>query len=658
MKRSSSSAPHAMAHLLGVLLLSLPLFGCRPDASPSSEPQQASRTSESRPAMHPKQTPPAEPLAPRSEPLLRELPEPLASVSVEGARLAVPGHLLRTLALYDGDRDGDRDVLAIASPERGIWSIWFSRRQGERFEPPERLGLLGPEDPACHTAETTWRVVSARIQVVARHRCPRGEVRSLALLTWRETPRWEERVDAEPPSPARPWTIRLEGDPTQDEDEDGHPDWAVTVTLQPADTQPQRTVAPLRLRLLWLDRPAGLAPRPGAVAELLRAGVREADSLRREDPARAARLEQALLEAHDALCRQGPGARLLVSGVRGLPCPQADALLPRLAARLVMDLLSSGDWESALGTEEALLRRGLHAPEGWRQRLRAAWQRAAEPLVRWRPLPLPAPAPPAGPDAPAIFGFLDERTLRICVSPLEPPRFLTLAGEPATPPPRTAPCSGPLSDPSGRWGARPPTRDCQGHLVEIVDLGSAERLVQARLRIEQRSAPPGTGCPERPLPPHLARDTGGWRLLGWTPQGLLAARGDEVRVLPITEAGLPAGEALPLAGSQPLPAPIHPAGPVAPDGTATVRVTRRGVWLHPRRRGARPRLLRPRSWDEASLPVAAAVGPGGSPVLVVREGRIWQVEEDAERGSVAAEATDPSLPSLPVPARPGAPDGR
>ncbi len=579
----------------------------------------------------------------------------------------MPGHSLRALALFDGDGDGDRDVLAVASPERGVWSLWFARREGERFEAPVRLGRLGPPNPACTTAEARWHASGQRLQVEARHRCPQGEVTSLALLSWRETPRWEERLDADPPDITVPWRIHLAGDPSHDADGDGHPDWTVTVTVAPAPTEGTRQAEPpppsRRLQLVWLDRPAGLAPRPDAVADWMRSQRKEVATLRREAPLRAARLEQTLLGARDALCRRGPGARLLVSDVRGLPCPGTLGLLPRLFGRLVLDLLAAKRWEEALDVEARGEARGITFPDALRDESSAAWDAVvADRPTRWRPLRLPSPPEPLpdAPGQPATLGFLDEHTLRFCASPLAPPRFLDLRGEPFQPTHTPAPCGGPLPDPSGRLGARSPERDCWGYFVEVVTLGG-DATVQARPRIEERPPPPGTRCPAAPLPEHLAHETGGWKLLGWSPQGLLVVRGDEVRVLPLTDAGRPAGAPLRLGTERPLPVPIYPPGPAAPDGTATVRITRRGVLVRPRRPGAPARLLRPQGWDEARLPSAAAVGPKGDPVAVVRAGRPWLIEErptEAPTPPQPAEEAGPPVrrePPGPQPEPPGDP---
>jgi hypothetical protein len=120
----------------------------------------------------------------------------------------------------------------------------------------------------------------------------------------------------------------------------------------------------------------------------------------------------------------------------------------------------------------------------------------------------------------------------------------------------------------------------------------------------------------------LRRDDGGYRVVGWAPQGVVAVRGGETRVVPLTVDGRPAGEPQRLDDGDPTPAPIL-GGAATADGSAYALATDHGIAVH--RRGSPPetRLLRPDGFRAAGIsPDDVVVSPDLTRVAFVREGRV------------------------------------
>ena len=176
----------------------------------------------------------------------------------------------------------------------------------------------------------------------------------------------------------------------------------------------------------------------------------------------------------------------------------------------------------------------------------------------------------------------------------------------------------PLRDPSGALTVLDVRRTCRGYVVTIVPPTLAQPGVEiapgAELLIEARAAPADVRCDS---PPSAFRDDdGGWSLLAWAPQGLLVARGAELRMVPMDASGRAAGPPTPLEAGDPMPAPLRGPG-VTPGGEAYLALTAEGVLLrrlHPREQTL---LLRPEGWSPERPIHAAAISENGEQIALL-----------------------------------------
>src|SRR5690606_6124209 len=131
-------------------------------------------------------------------------------------------------------------------------------------------------------------------------------------------------------------------------------------------------------------------------------------------------------------------------------------------------------------------------------------------------------------------------------------------------------------------------RRCAGTVLVIGPVDPLGELSGARRTalVAPRVPPPGAPCPD--LTPALRADEDGWRALGWAPQGVLVARGTELRIVPIDLEGRAAGDPVVIEPGAPIPAPIAP-GHATGDGRGYAYASSAGlviVTLAPERRAA------------------------------------------------------------------------
>jgi hypothetical protein len=148
---------------------------------------------------------------------------------------------------------------------------------------------------------------------------------------------------------------------------------------------------------------------------------------------------------------------------------------------------------------------------------------------------------------------------------------------------------------------------------EVVSGVVAGRIVSRPL-LEPRAPPPGAQCPGD-LPATARDDDGGWRIAGWAPQGIVAIRRDEIRLVPLTVSAAPAGDPVVLDARTPAPAPM-PAGRMSPDAAAYALATPIGIVV---RRGDRTTVVRPEPYSADVESVA--VSPSGRRVAFVASGK-------------------------------------
>jgi hypothetical protein len=111
-------------------------------------------------------------------------------------------------------------------------------------------------------------------------------------------------------------------------------------------------------------------------------------------------------------------------------------------------------------------------------------------------------------------------------------------------------------------------------------------------------------------------------VLGWAPQGLVAASGDLIRVVPLDAFAKPAGAPIDLSISSPLPAPIRGAR-ITPDGSRYVIPHAEGVVIRDWRKGGSGLWLRPEDWDTVPGEIQSiALSPNGRQIALQKGSEI------------------------------------
>jgi hypothetical protein len=557
-----------------------------------------------------------------ARPTERIFPDGTRRIEVEGAPLESEGSF-RALWAHDADRDGDRDALVVIAGGDGALRLAFARRDGPTFAALETLDDAPPaegcriEQPSIAALGERWLTVRAAV------RCPDQAAQArdeLWVVAAEATPRVLEHLAVLDAEGRAPGAVELALS-AADRDEDGHEDLVVRVSVTPPGVQGSPVELP------WLDRPSGLARDPAeperTLAERARAGLR----LLRRQPARALTASRQVLALHAALCREPGRARLRVGDTDGIPCGTSQGA-GRAATTEVRALAQQGQLLEALTALERMEGPGLAIDDERRQAAREAIAGApatpgvtlregpAHTAPRWTALRLPA------------LAFLDENRILLRG---EAPRVFDLAtGREQPAEPDAAELR--VVDPSGTYAVAGVERRCVGYVLRIVRAASfvAGQVLGAthgQPLLAAREPPAGAPCPD--LTPSLRRDDGGFRVLGWAPQGVVVARESELLVVPLDLSAQPAGDPEVLAPGTLPPAPLPP-GAVTPNGRHRVEVRGLGVLVHRVTPSPEPVLLWPEGWAAREGEVSdAAIAPSGRRVAVLRGGRVLVLERAA-----------------------------
>lgn len=493
-----------------------------------------------------------------SEPRLaegRSLAAGTRAVSVEGAAIELTGEA-RALLTLDLDGDGDRDALLVRhDPEAGRVAITVAIREADRFRTRD-LGPLATEGCALDAATLT-QPTPTTLFGEARFTCP--DDRPPLMHRWALSKAAPPRVRLTTSTRAG---ATLSFTP-RDLDDDGHEDLEATLSLDGSE--------PLTFR--WLDRPGGLALERGEPAATL-------TELLRTDAARGASLAAALC-GPSALVRFGAGAW-------GLECP--DAALAAAERATVDTSLRAGDLIAAF---VALDEGGAASP--------AALDAVAAPGVTQTELPFTYRSEPSVDPKHVALAFDGEEIIVFgATADALRPGGLT---RPADAEPL------PIRSSDLRFAVLGVRDRCQRAEITLaraagddapLSFASRRPAHAVSLFVAEDQAP----CAERPSP---------WRVLGWAPQGLLAARAGERRVIPLTTEALATGEPMVLGADDPWPAPAR-GGRITPDGSTWILERAEGV-LHVSPAGAA--LWRPSGWASSPAPSAAAISDDGERVVLL-----------------------------------------
>jgi hypothetical protein len=501
----------------------------------------------------------------RERPSGRSLPEGTRRVDVEGAPIEYAGSL-RALWADDVDADGDRDAISIAGDASGS-ALLLSRREGSSFAAPRVIARASfaqgcaIEAPSLEPVGESW--LSARV----RHACEGSSQTLVWLLSIEHTPRVLERFAILDAQGRAEGAIDLAFS-SDDTDDDGRTDLVVTVSL---DTEADE---PTTIALPWLDRPSGLARDAAEPERTFEARSREALRALSRQAARALSESRSVAALHEAICREPGRARIRIGESDGLGCGVSEGA-GRAVTTAVRAAASRGDLLSALAWLEHMRTSGLRMnDERWQAAREAIARAPATSGVTLREGPEHA-APSSTIARSSALAFLDEDRLLLRG---DAPRIWNLRSGELTP---AEPAYGDfrILDPSGAFAVAAIERRCAGQVLRVV---ASNTIAQGRALgsthssplLAPREPPPGAPCPD--LTPALRRDTAGFAVLGWAPQGIVAARGNVLSVVALDLQAQPAGSPEVLSPGTLPPAPL-PAGAISSDGRWLAEVRGRAM---------------------------------------------------------------------------------
>lgn len=580
-----------------------PLFGCGGDES-SVVPFKQERTVSVAPAGS----------KPESGFALFE-GEPLAEgttqVAVEGATIVSPGGTLRALLPVDLDADGDRDAVVVRE-DAGSVTVAAVRRDGKGFTPLRDLAPVFAPAVGCITQSTAIRTLTPTLGVAsATMQCGQGggagagAQPAAGAESGPATVHWVFSLEAEPrlrerlaTSPGSFLQVTLR---SEDRDQDGHADLIAFVVV-PSESEPTT------IELVWLDRPGGLARDRAEPAETLQSLSDEARKKLDSDVVGALASAERALAVHGKLCSEATKPLLHVGQSVGVPCGTdgsrarsvtVASLIRQKKLIEAVDALGSTPFSDAAG----------------RDLVAAAWKSAATSSLRSRPV-----AEHAVEGRWVRFGSLAFASDGALLLRGPAPRRVdpeTLEVQPLDPV-ETAPA--PVRDPSGKRAVFDVHRACRGYVAEVAPvemLAAGLDFVDSReVLIEAVEPPQGTRCD--PLPSSFFEDRGGWTVLGWSPQGLVASRGSSDRVVPVDGAAV-----IEVEPGGPLPLPIRGLHST-PDGSTRLYELPYGLLVVRLAASTEARFLRPTDWKGPAD--AVALSPDGRRVAVLRGGKVSLVD--------------------------------
>lgn len=545
----------------------------------------------------------------------RSFPDGTRQVAIEGAPLSLDGSI-RSLLAHDFDGDGDRDALVIASTPAEPAKLLYFVRDGATFGPPRALGAV---QGTCTISQSTLRELPpARLVAEASLLCGEDSRREAWILSLDARPRSLEHLGVLDARTRAPGAVDLVFS-TFDRDSDEHADLVVGVTVREEGREPAT------IELPWLDRPSGLARQASEPEATFTARAREATRNVRRQAERALASARGVLALHAVLCRESNLARVRVGETEGLSCGSSQGAATAALVQ-VQALARLGRLAEALDALEVLDRPGLAMDDERRGQAREAIARApATPGVTLR----------EGPEIQRVrwgtaarlsaLAFLDEDHVLLRAD-LPHVWDLTSGAVAGSIDPQS---DLRIRDPSGELAVGSLGRRCEGTVLRIVGASSIVSGVvvgpaRATPLVEPRDPPAGAPCPD--LTPALRDDAGGWRALGWAPQGVLVAQKATLRIVPLDLSGQPAGPPTVIADGTPPPAPL-PAGAITSDGRYFVELRAGGVLVHRTGPSASSALLWPEGWaGREGVASDPAVSPSGRRVAVVRGGRVLLLE--------------------------------
>jgi hypothetical protein len=499
----------------------------------------------------------------------------------EAALVLSTGYALTALEL---DLDGEEPTEAIViSADGQEVTAQVAAQRGLTVASKPIASFLVPDDctdPAAQIRQLSESLVVARVE----HDCDAGQRTNLWILTVEAQPRVRERITVLPTNAASGGPIELALS-VADRDGDRYEDLVANVRIEGRDVP-----------LVWLNRPGGFARDTSEPEATLRLLADDAWAFADSDLDGSAKRAQQVLAAFVAMCRESGSARIGLGGVQGIQCGRSPAAARAVSVATVA-AIRRGMFVEALQLQRWWSNGVMQPSAEERALVEDAWKKAkASANASWRLVDRESAA--------ADLYFRDAETL--VIDGFAPRSVALKSGEKKglstdEPPP-------PVRNPDGRFAVRDVRVTCAGFEAEIGPVGGKR---SHRVLIDRR--PGSTPCQ---VPVDRPATVFEWAVLGWAPQGLLAASGDLLRIIPLNEDAKAAGRPMDLDPGTPLPAPVRGAR-ITPNGARYVIPHPEGVVVRDWRGGGSGRWLRPADWNAVPGELrAVAISPDGRHVAV------------------------------------------
>jgi len=466
------------------------------------------------------------------------------------------------------------------------------------------------------------------------------------IVTLERTPRVLEHIATTERGDA-PWprvTAAL-----QSRDLDGDETADINLSLDVATETQEATHIDVKL----LNRAGGLAHDTIEPEATLLGLADQAKSERKKNAAQARLLAERVLTVHDALCRESPTAKVRMGSAPGLDCG-ASLAAGRAASILTALLASQGKLLDALDLYRRLGGAAFRLTDNDWDRARQALQATVDSSsIGWRSGPALEAA--NSPDVRrSAVAFTDEThlLLRGAVT-----RSFDLAS--GTVGATESALSTLITDPTGHFAVSAVVRSCQGYHLRIV---SSAQVISglvvgpsvAEPLIVGEPPAPAMRCPEltaQARASEMHSESGGFRVLDWTAQGVLLAREQTLFLLPVATDGTRNAAAAPvqaLDANAVLPNLLQPSM-LTPDGRYLALITPLGIAVHDRRLGSTRLFAAGESATPEGPPITdVALSPSARNLAFVRGGQLFfGIPRGA--GEPASTSAGPEPPNPPAP---------
>jgi hypothetical protein len=509
-------------------------------------------------------------------------------VPIDDVALVLPsGYALGALRL-DLDGEEPTDAIVVSTDEQRV-TIQTAFEKGLGVTASTIDSFLVPDD--CKDPRVDLRQLSSSLVTIrVDHACEAGDRTNVWILTVERQPRVRERMTLLPPNDVSKSPVSLEL-AAEDRDADGYEDVVANVSI-----------GAIEVPLTWLNRPGGFARDTSEPEASMKVLADDAWGFIDADPAGSSQRARGVVDAFVALCRESGSARLGLAGTQGIQCGASKAT-SRAIATEVITAIRRGAFIRALELQRWWSTGAVQPTAEERSAVQTAWQRAkASGNAAWTLVDTQS--------ATARLEFRDED--HIVVGGFAPKliSITTKTKEPLAP----SDALPATRSPNGRLAVKGVRVTCVGYEAEIGPLMSKRTH---RVVIERR---PGTVPCRTPI--DRPASVFEWAVLGWAPQGLVAATGDRLRIVPVDELGKTAGQPIDLRPGSPLPAPVRGAR-ITPDGNRYVIPHPEGIVVREWQRGGSGLWLRPADWTQVPGELRAiAISPSGKRIAVQKGNEI------------------------------------